>query len=187
MKKNWKQYRLDEICIIIAGQSPGSYTYNTSKIGLPFYQGKADFGQISPSPTVWCNEPIKIAEKGDILLSVRAPVGLTNMANEKCCIGRGLCAIRTDENIDRQYLFVYLRSIENELLKMGSGTTFQSITIEDVRKIIISLPSLDEQKNIVQIIETKLNAVEKAKKAAVEQLESINALPSSILYQAFKE
>jgi type I restriction enzyme S subunit len=101
-------------------------------------------------------------------------------------IGRGLCAIRTDENVDRQYLLAYLRSIENELLKMGSGTTFQSITIEDVRKIIIPLLPLDEQKRIIQIIETKLHTVEKAKKAAAEQFQSIDALSSSVLRQALR-
>lgn len=183
---NWTKHKLEEICIIIAGQSPNSVTYNRKKIGLPFYQGKADFGLISPTPTVWCSEPIKIAEKGDILLSVRAPVGPTNLATEKCCIGRGLCAIRTHEDIYRKFIIYYFKLMENEISKMGNGSTFQAITIEDVKNFIILLPSYSEQKHIADIIETRLQIVEKAKNAANKQLSYICSLPSSILSQAFR-
>jgi type I restriction enzyme S subunit len=183
---NWTEYKLEEICSIIAGQSPNSDTYNREKIGLPFYQGKADFGLVSPNPTVWCSEPIKIAEKDDILLSVRAPVGPINITSEECCIGRGLCAIRTHKDVYRKFIIYYFKLMESKISKMGNGSTFQAITIGDVKNLSILMPSYSEQKCIADIIETKLQTVEKVKKAVNEQLSFIDALRSSILRQAFK-
>jgi type I restriction enzyme S subunit len=177
--------KLEEICQIIAGQSPKSDTYSFERNGLPFYQGKADFGLVSPTPKVWCSEPLKIAEKDDILLSVRAPVGPTNIANEKCCIGRGLCAIRAKENVSIQFLLFFFKLFEKEISKMGSGSTFSAITIEDVKKFKVPHPPLNEQKRFANIIEEKLAAVEKAKKLTDEQSIYINALSQSILRKAF--
>jgi type I restriction enzyme, S subunit len=177
--------KLIEICTIIAGQSPSSDTYNKERIGLPFYQGKADFGLVSPTPRVWCSSPLRIAEKGDILLSVRAPVGPTNMANETCCIGRGLCAIRANDEVDKGYLISYFKMFEGNISKLGSGSTFSAITTEDVKNLVVPLPPIDEQRRIAAEIERQFVAVERAKKAAVEQLNTINALPTAILRQAF--
>ena len=85
--------KLKDCCTIIAGQSPESKYYNADGIGLPFFQGKADFGELYPSIRVFCSQPTKTAEKDDILLSVRAPVGPTNLAPCKVCIGRGLMSV----------------------------------------------------------------------------------------------
>ena len=183
--KNWQKYRLEEITQIIAGQSPKSDTYNFKKDGLPFYQGKTDFGYIFPSPKVWCSSPIKIAKKNDILLSVRAPVGPTNIANEKCCIGRGLCAIRTNKDVDHKYLYYYFNFFENYIWQNASGSIFQAITIDDINNLEISVPTYDEQKRIVKIIETKLTAVEKAKMANAEQLSIIERLFDSYVDKIF--
>ena len=91
--------QLGDIATITAGQSPPGHTYNENGIGLPFFQGKADFGEFHPITRKWCVAPKKIAEPGDILISVRAPVGPTNVAGERCCIGRGLASIRPDETV----------------------------------------------------------------------------------------
>ena len=88
--------KLCEICNINMGQSPDSSLYNEEQIGMPFYQGNADFGEIHPKARMWCTKPTKIAKSGDILISVRAPIGALNIANEDCCIGRGLAAITAD-------------------------------------------------------------------------------------------
>ena len=92
--KGWIETTLGEICDINMGQSPPSSTYNTNKDGLPFFQGKAEFSDLYPVPNKWCSQPKKEAEKGSILISVRAPVGDVNIANRHCCIGRGLAAIK---------------------------------------------------------------------------------------------
>ena len=92
LPEGWRWVALGEVCQIIAGQSPVSETYRKTPGGLPFFQGKTDFGELYPKIRVFCNRPSRIAEQGDILMSVRAPVGPTNLAKEKCCIGRGLAA-----------------------------------------------------------------------------------------------
>jgi len=181
MSVSWSKYKLEDISLIIAGQSPNSDSYNFNKNGLPFFQGKADFGSVSPTPKVWCSNPIKIAEKDDILLSVRAPVGPTNIADEKCCIGRGLSAIRVNNNVNMKFVYLFLKLFEKNISQMGSGSTFSAITNEDVRKIEIFLPPLEEQERIVKIIENKLTAVENAKKASDEQEILIEKLLSSII------
>ena len=110
------------------GQSPDSSSYNADREGLPFYQGNADFGEIHPTPRTWCSDPKKVAEPGDILLSVRAPVGAINVANERCCIGRGLAAIRPARtDISGDYISLILQSRRTYLDSMSTGSTFKAI------------------------------------------------------------
>ena len=92
--------RLGEVCEIVMGQSPTSESYNKVGDGLPFYQGNADFGYRWPTPRVWCNSPTKMAEPGDILISVRAPIGALNFAKERCCIGRGVAPLQVRQDND---------------------------------------------------------------------------------------
>ncbi len=143
---------LPEVTTIIMGQSPPSISYNTRGEGLPFFQGKADFGDLHPTIRVFCTEPNKIAEVGDILISVRAPVGPTNIAPVKCCIGRGLAAIRNSENLEKLYLLYFLRFYEPKLVENGTGSTFDAISRSDLEAVQIPLPPLDEQKRIAAIL-----------------------------------
>ncbi len=143
---------LADVAQIIMGQSPPSSTYNTIGEGLPFYQGKADFGDLYPTPRVYCTEPTRIAEAGDILISVRAPVGPTNINRERSCIGRGLSAIRAGKNLDRDFLLYFLRFYEPELAKAGTGSTFAAVAREDLETIKIPLPPLTEQKRIASLL-----------------------------------
>lgn len=131
-----KTVKLREIAEINMGQSPSSDSYNKEKEGLPFFQGKADFGKTYPSARIWCNTPIKIAEKNDILMSVRAPVGDLNIANEKSCIGRGLVGIRAIENkCYYRYLYYFLKSKYNEFNQKSTGSTFKAINKENILSI----------------------------------------------------
>ena len=161
--------KLKDCCTIIAGQSPESKYYNTTGNGLPFFQGKADFGELYPTIRMYCSQPSKIAEKDDILLSVRAPVGTTNLSPGRVCIGRGLAAIRPSEILDLKYLLYYLRYFEAQLQLKGTGTTFKAITQDVVKNIEVPVPSLQEQKRIVARIEELFseldNAVETLEKA----------------------
>src|SRR2546426_12766022 len=113
---------LRQACTVMMGQSPPGTTYNTSGDGLPFFQGKTDFGELYPKIRVFCNRPSRIAEQGDILMSVRAPVGPTNLAKEKCCIGRGLAALRTGTTLDTSFLLYFLRHHEPRLASQGQGS-----------------------------------------------------------------
>lgn len=151
MREEWVESSLGEVCTINMGQSPPSSTYNTEKIGLPFFQGKAEFTQLYPIAEKWCSKPKKIANAGDILLSVRAPVGSTNLANQKCAIGRGLAAISYQFSI--QFIWFYLKLIEKRLDSQGTGTTFRAISGAVLKTQNLPLPPLPEQRAIVAKIE----------------------------------
>ncbi len=163
---------LDSICSIIAGQSPPSSTYNNSNNGLPFFQGKADFGECYPSVRNWCSEPIKISFPNDILLSVRAPVGSTNICEQKACIGRGLYALRSNKETNYKYLFYYLRSIERKISGTGVGSTFNAITLKDVKKIQIPLPPLPIQKKIAEVLD-KADSLRQKRKESIAKLDEL--------------
>ena len=132
---------LKDIAQIVMGQSPDSSSYNETGEGLPFFQGNADFGVLDPSERIWCNQPKKIANENDILISVRAPIGALNLANKKCCIGRGLAAIRVKNPVERNYIFHLLKAKNAELNRQGTGSTFKAIgknVLEDISVPIVS-------------------------------------------------
>ena len=180
-----KQVKLDEVCQVILGQSPPGSTYRNTPEGLPFYQGKADFGDVSPTPRVWCVAPKKIAQAGDVLISVRAPVGPTNVANERCAIGRGLAILRAGDQLDKDFLLAYLRKFESSISQMGSGSTFNAITGDQLRELPIPLPPLPEQRRIVARLDQQMAAVEKAQAAAAEIYQNIISLKASFLREIF--
>ena len=117
----WKLARLPEIADINMGQSPPGHTYNDAGVGLPFFQGKADFGEWFPTARKWCSEPRKVADADDILISVRAPVGPTNIANVRCAIGRGLAAIRPRCGVPSLFVMLAFRLQEEQLAEQGTG------------------------------------------------------------------
>ena len=166
-----KVSKLKDCCTIIAGQSPESKYYNSNGDGLPFFQGKADFGELYPSIRVYCSQPTKIAEKDDILLSVRAPVGPTNLAPCKVCIGRGLTAIRPSEVLLTRYVLLFFRYFEAQLASKGTGTTFKAITQDVVKNLEIPIPPLPEQERIVARIEELFSQLD----AGVETLKKTKA------------
>jgi type I restriction enzyme S subunit len=182
--KKWVRKRLEEVCQIIMGQSPPSDSYNKERVGLPFFQGKADFGAYSPTPQVWCSNPIKISEANDVLISVRAPVGPINMADQKCCIGRGLTALRGNININSWFVFFYFRSIENDW--EGRGSTFDAIRKKDLEAILIPCPSLSEQNIVTSYLKQKFKEIENLQSAIRNQQSALNSLPQSILRKAFR-
>jgi len=159
--KDWKTEKLSSLATIIMGQSPPSTTYNKEGEGLPFIQGKMEFGKMYPSPTTYTSRPLKIAEKGDVLMSVRAPVGDVNIAPYKLCIGRGLAAIRFNPKMaNNLFYFYYLQSIKSRLESLGKGSTFKAITKKDLEELRIVYLPLNEQKGIANILLTIDNAIE---------------------------
>jgi type I restriction enzyme S subunit len=106
MKQGWQIKTIGDVCDVIAGQSPEGKFYNSEGNGLPFYQGKKDFGEkFIEAPTTWTIQTTKVAREGDILMSVRAPVGPVNFATDDICIGRGLAVIRSSPELNRDFLF----------------------------------------------------------------------------------
>lgn len=181
----WEEKTLGEICVIIAGQSPNSQFYNTEANGLPFYQGKKEFtNKYIGTPSVWTTETTKEALPGDILMSVRAPVGPINYATERCCIGRGLASIRNGELISKDFLFYYLLSIQQ---KIGGhdGAVFNSISRNEISALKILLPSLSEQERIVAKLDKAFEAIDKAKTIAETNLKNAKELFESALNNVF--
>ena len=163
--------KLGELAEIIAGQSPEGKFYNENRNGLPFYQGKTEFSEkYILEPKVWTTKITKEAEKNDILMSVRAPVGPVNFATEKCCIGRGLAAIRANEKINQMYLFFILKQNE-ENIKGSGGAIFDSISKTGIENIKIPLPPLDIQKQIVAECE-KIDKASNEAQTKIEQLKN---------------
>jgi len=159
--KDWKTKKLSSLATIIMGQSPPSSTYNKEGKGLPFIQGKMEFGKMYPSPTTYTSRPLKIAEKGDVLMSVRAPVGDVNIAPYKLCIGRGLAAIRfNSKTANNLFYFYYLQSIKSRLESLGKGSTFKAITKKDLQELRIVYLPLNERKGIANILLTIDDAIE---------------------------
>ncbi len=158
MMEGWKETELYKVAKLIMGQSPPSSTYNDDGTGLPFYQGKTDFGFINPTPRKYCSSPSKVAEEGDILISVRAPVGPVNIANNKCCIGRGIAAIRA-YNFDQQYLYFNLISQGKYIASLGTGSTFKAINKSRLETIGIPNNPLPTQRKIAYVLSTIQKAI----------------------------
>jgi len=146
---SWNWIRIGNAAYVEMGQSPPSEHYNRTGDGISFFQGKADFGVRHPTPRYWCTQPTKWAKAGDILISVRAPVGPTNVACEECCIGRGLAALRPHNGVATEFFLQSLKSFEPTLESLGFGTTFVAINKKQLISFIIPLPPLAEQHRIV--------------------------------------
>lgn len=178
--------KLKDCCTIIAGQSPESKFYNSNGDGLPFFQGKADFGELYPSIRVYCSQPTKIAEKDDILLSVRAPVGPTNLAPCRVCIGRGLTAIRPSEVLLTRYVLLFFRYFEAQLASKGTGTTFKAITQDVVKNLEIPIPPIPEQERIVARIEELFSQLDTGVETLKKTKAQLAVYRQAVLKEAFE-
>ena len=137
--QGWEVRKLKDVCHLTMGQSPKSEFYNEVGDGVAFHQGVTDFGNRFPSDRLFCTAEGRIAEAGDILFSVRAPVGRMNIANKKIILGRGLSAIRHNHN-HQAFLWEQLRSRFTKDDMMGNGAIFASVTKDDMQGIELVCP-----------------------------------------------
>jgi type I restriction enzyme S subunit len=144
-KEEWEMGKLVDEFDFTMGISPPSESYNEEGIGVPMYQGNADFGFRFPTNRVFTTDPKRFAEKYDTLISVRAPVGAQNMANEKCCIGRGVAAFRLKKDSSfYTYTYYKMKSLMDEIKQFNeTGTVFGSISKSDFENIDILLPDIE--------------------------------------------
>ncbi len=162
--EGWVWTRLGEAIYLEMGQSPDSQSYNQSNDGIPFFQGKTDFGDVSPTSRYWCTKPTKLAYVDDILLSVRAPVGPTNIANTNCCIGRGLAALRPLAKVTPKFINYLMINFRQTLESKATGTTFVAVSKGDIENLNIPFPPLAEQKRIVSKIDELMALCDKLEK-----------------------
>lgn len=169
----WSESTLGLVSNIVMGQSPSSDTYNDDRIGLPFFQGKTDFGSRSPKVRVWCSKPTKVAEKDSILFSVRAPVGDINVANRKSCIGRGLAAI-TGTKVNQNYLYQQITLAKTSFQLVAQGSTFEAISGSELRNFKLIIPPLQEQQKIAAILTSVDEVIEKTQ-AQIDKLKDLKS------------
>ena len=150
--EGWRECCLSDIANITMGQSPDGKSYNENEEGVIFYQGSTDFGIRCPSIRQYTTLPTRFAKRGDVLLSVRAPVGTFNIAGTDCCIGRGLAAINS-RNDSICYLYQQIRNLKQVFDRRNvDGTTFGSITKDDLFSLRVILP----EKGILSLYQEKI-------------------------------
>ncbi len=186
LPEGWGQAELSNIAYINMGQSPPSWSYNSNTDGLPFFQGKTEFGSLYPKPRVFCNMPIKVVQKDDILISVRAPIGPTNLAVEESCIGRGLAGIRAFGGIPNKYILYFLRANEKAIASLGTGTTFKAISKKHIENILIPIPSLETQIQIVAKIEELFSELDKSVESLEKTKKQLELYKFVLLKNAFE-
>lgn len=150
--EGWSDKTLSQIANITMGQSPEGSSYNAEGVGSIFYQGSTDFGWLFPTTRQYTSTPSRMAKKGDILLSVRAPVGDMNIANTDCCIGRGLAALNSKTGSDG-FLFYVMKYFKQIFDRRNSeGTTFGSITKNDLHSLTLAYPTPDLLKKYDDVV-----------------------------------
>ncbi len=180
LPEGWEWKRLGDVANIIMGQSPPGSTYNENGEGFNFLQGNAEFGDTFPKHIKCTTEPSKIAPKGSILMSVRAPVGDINIANLDYCIGRGLASISLIKG-DNKYLFYLLNYLKPIIEDKGTGSTFKAISKSVLNSIQIPLPPLQTQRRIVSILEK----AEETKRLRAQADELTDRLLKSVFLEMF--
>lgn len=178
--EKWKSYELSDIAMVRMGSSPKSGAYNEDGYGLPLIQGNADIKNRRSAPRIFTTEITKECDVGDILLSVRAPVGTVALSSHKACIGRGISAIRARLGFSQDFLYQWFLWFEPRWGALSQGSTFDSINSNDIKQLKIKLPSLDEQKEIasilssadqeIELLQQKLNHLKQEQKALMQQL-----------------
>jgi type I restriction enzyme S subunit len=138
--KDWEVKRLEDFCTLTMGQSPKSEFYNNTKEGLPFHQGVKDYGKRFPSDETYSTEGKRLAEKGDVLFSVRAPVGRLNICKNKIILGRGLASIRMNDFNHFGFLFYALNTRFTEDDIIGDGTVYKSVNKSDLQNLKFLIP-----------------------------------------------
>ncbi|WP_290380615.1 restriction endonuclease subunit S [uncultured Duncaniella sp.] len=182
LPQGWRMGTLKDTCIIIMGQSPEGESLNLEGRGVIFYQGRTDFGLRYPSIRTYSDNPKKFAKKGDVLLSVRAPVGDINLSNNDCAIGRGIAAIRSKLSAS-SYAFYLMWSLYEEMSKSNDdGTVFGSINKDALEQLSIVLPPENE---IIKF-EKAINPLDRLIIDLCGELSAFNVIQSLLLSKLSK-
>lgn len=181
LPEGWSIEKLTDHIDVVAGQSPPSETYNDKGEGMPFLQGCTEFGDEIPTTKFWCTAPNKIAPSNSTLMSVRAPVGELNRADQDYAIGRGLAAL-VAKGMDPDFLYYGLDRWRRSFQRLGQGSTFEAITARQLKQVIIASPSdEDEQHRIAAALKLADDAIAKARAELEATRELKRSLEDSLL------
>ena len=182
---HWKVKRLKYIADLNMGQSPPSEEYNSDQLGTPFLQGNAEFGPHHPTPKIYCPTANKHAIPGNILLSVRAPVGAINIADQEYGIGRGLCAIRPRTNqLERRYAKYLLEVVRTELYVVATGSTYDAVTVDEVFNMTCVVPPISEQTQVADFLDRKTKQIDELIAAEQRKIELLKEYRQSLISEA---
>lgn len=175
MSEAFPTLMLGELATLTMGQSPDPASVNSVEAGLPFLQGCAEFGARYPEPLVHCSPPLRVAKSGSSLISVRAPVGTTNRADQDYCIGRGLGAILAKPDVaDDVFLLHAIEANLGFLHRRSQGSTFLAIGSKDLYTLPVPAPSLATQQRIAEILSTLDEAIEQTE-ALIAKMQQVKA------------
>jgi type I restriction enzyme S subunit len=175
--EGWEVDQISNHFRVTMGQSPPGSTYNEKGDGLPFYQGRVDFGFRFPTRRVFCTAPTRLADAGDTLVTVRAPVGDSNMALERCCIGRGVAAVRHTSGAV-SYTYYFVRSLKSVFESFeAEGTVFGAITKDAFLSIKCVVPPTE----LVQRFEQLCRPIDEKIERAERESRTLAALRDALL------
>jgi type I restriction enzyme S subunit len=176
----WEEVTLTQIAFITMGSSPKSSAYNEENVGLPLLQGNADIKYRKSKPRIYTSEITKKCSIGDILLSVRAPVGTVATSIHQACIGRGIAAIQAKQMYSQEFLYQWLLWFEPRWEAFSQGSTFEAVNSNDIKSLHMTIPHIEEQQKIasvltnadkeIELLEQQLGDLKQEKKALMQQL-----------------
>ncbi|MGL6013163.1 MAG: restriction endonuclease subunit S, partial [Shewanella oncorhynchi] len=179
-EEEWKTHNLADVAFLVMGASPKSEAYNEFGVGLPLLQGNADIKNRRSVPRIFTSEITKECSIGDILLSVRAPVGTVAQSDHKACIGRGIAAIKVKKGFNQKFIYQWLLWFEPRWCAFSQGSTFESINSDDIKQLKIKAPKLVEQEKIATVLniaddeiaamQSQFDVLKQEKKALMQQL-----------------
>lgn len=175
--KGWRVSSVGASFVLTMGQSPPGDTYNVNGEGMPFYQGRTDFGFRFPTQRVFCTEPTRLAQAGDILVSVRAPVGDVNMALEQCCLGRGVAGLRHPQGFN-SFVFYSTRLLRQRFDVFDTeGTVFGSINKKDFQ----CLPIIEPNQAVLRAFDDIASPMDKRVIENEQQIRTLATLRDTLL------
>jgi type I restriction enzyme S subunit len=179
---HWEVSRIKYTCDVIMGQSPDSSEVNDTSGKYQFMQGNSEFTDLYPNPTLFCDSPNKLSRIGDILMSVRAPVGETNISDKIYGIGRGLCSIKSLQLYDKYFWYFMLKS-KDDFNFFANGSTFDAITISSLLNFSIILPPIKEQQTIAAFLDKECGKIVDLITAKRQSIETMKAYKKSLIYE----
>jgi type I restriction enzyme S subunit len=177
----WTETTLERIATVTMGSSPPSTAYNENGDGLPLIQGNADIKNRASAPRTYTKQITQICSPGDILFSVRAPVGEVSRSRHKACIGRGIASVRPRSMVDTDFLYFLLLNAESDWAKISQGSTFQAVNSKDLKGFRFLAPPNPEERErigrtiraaqtVEELLEAQLAALHREKSALMQQL-----------------